>query len=104
MKIDILSKRYWYFIFSLILIVPGLVLLAVKGMPYGIDFTGGTMMELQFSQGNRPEREAFENEIINYGIDATVVLSGENNVIIRAPYIEDSEIEKLIAYATKQYG
>ncbi|HOG60169.1 MAG TPA: protein translocase subunit SecF [Flexilinea sp.] len=104
MKIDILSKRYWYFIFSLILIVPGLVLLAVKGMPYGIDFTGGTMMELQFSQGNRPEREAFENEIINYGIDATVVLSGENNVIIRAPYLEDSEIEKLIDYVAKQYG
>ena len=44
MKLNIISKRYWYFAFSLLLIIPGLILLAVKGMPLGIDFTGGTMI------------------------------------------------------------
>lgn len=47
MKIDILSKRYWFFAFSLLLILPGLIVLAVKGLPMGIDFTGGTLMELR---------------------------------------------------------
>ena len=104
MKLNIISKRYWYIAFSLILIIPGLILLAVKGMPLGIDFTGGTMMELQFSEGNRPERETFEQETIDFGIDGTVVLSGDNNVIVRAPFLEDDKIQEYINYVAEEYN
>ena len=104
MKLNIISKRYWYIAFSLILIIPGLILLAVKGMPLGIDFTGGTMMELQFSEGNRPEREIFEQETIDFGIDGTVVLSGDNNVIVRAPFLEDDKIQEYINYVAEEYN
>ena len=104
MKLNIISKRYWYIAFSLILIIPGLILLAVKGMPLGIDFTGGTMMELQFSEGNRPERETFEQETIDFGIDGTVVLSGDNNVIVRAPFLEDDMIQDYINYVAEEYN
>ena len=104
MKLNIISKRYWYIAFSLILIIPGLILLAVKGMPLGIDFTGGTMMELQFSEGNRPEREIFEQETIDFGIDGTVVLSGDNNVIVRAPFLEDDMIQDYINYVAEEYN
>ena len=104
MKLNIISKRYWYIAFSLILIIPGLILLAVKGMPLGIDFTGGTMMELQFSEGNRPERETFEQETIDFGIDGTVVLSGDNNVIVRAPFLEDDMIQEYINYVAEEYN
>ena len=104
MKLNIISKRYWYIAFSLILIIPGLILLAVKGMPLGIDFTGGTMMELQFSEGNRPEREIFEQETIDFGIDGTVVLSGDNNVIVRAPFLEDDMIQDYVNYVAEEYN
>jgi preprotein translocase subunit SecF len=63
MTIDILSKRFWYFLFSLILIIPDLSF-SRQGYAYGIDFTGGTMMELQFSQGNRPERELSKTKLL----------------------------------------
>ena len=104
MKLNIISKRYWYIAFSLILIIPGLILLAVKGMPLGIDFTGGTMIELQFSEGNRPERETFEQETIDFGIDATVVLAGDNNVIVRAPFLEDDKIQDYVNYVAGKYN
>ena len=104
MKLNIISKRYWYIAFSLILIIPGLILLAVKGMPIGIDFTGGTMMELQFSEGNRPERETFEQETIDFGIDATVVLSGDNNVIVRAPFLDDDKIQDYVNDVAGRYN
>ena len=38
--IDILSKRYLYFAISLLVIIPGLVILGVRGLPLSIDFTG----------------------------------------------------------------
>lgn len=48
--LDIVSKRKWFFIFSALIIVPGVVFLALGGLRLGIDFTGGTIWELQFKQ------------------------------------------------------
>ena len=53
--IDILSKRYWYFLISVLVIVPGLVILATQGMPLAIDFTGGSLLEVQFEQDKTPQ-------------------------------------------------
>jgi preprotein translocase subunit SecF len=39
---DIVGKRYWYFLLSLIIIVPGAISLATAGLKLGTDFTGGT--------------------------------------------------------------
>ncbi len=104
MKMNILSKRYWYFAFSLLLIIPGLILLAVKGMPLGIDFTGGTMIELQFSLDNRPEREALEALTQAFGIDGSVVLSGDRNAIVRTPFLDDAQIEAYIGHVAQTYN
>ena len=48
--IDIVGKRKWFFIFSGLLMVPGLVFLLLGGLKLGIDFTGGTIWELQFTR------------------------------------------------------
>lgn len=104
MKLNILSKRYWYFAFSLLLIIPGMILLLIKGMPMGIDFTGGTMIELQFSEGNRPEREELATVTQDFGLEATVVTSGEQNVIIRTPYLTDEQIQQYVTFIADKYG
>src|SRR3990172_10936787 len=53
--INILGKRYYYFALSMLLIIPGLIILAVNGLPLAIDFKGGTLLELQFPTTNLPE-------------------------------------------------
>ena len=53
---NIVEKRQWYFLISALIIIPGLVAMiysfAMHGAPMrlGIDFTGGTMLELRFQQ------------------------------------------------------
>jgi len=53
---NIVEKRHWYFLVSALIIIPGLIAiiysLAVFGTPMrlGIDFTGGTILELRFQQ------------------------------------------------------
>ncbi|MBN1137919.1 MAG: protein translocase subunit SecF [Anaerolineae bacterium] len=53
---NIVEKRQWYFLISALIIIPGLVAMiysfAVFGTPMrlGIDFTGGTILELRFQQ------------------------------------------------------
>lgn len=104
MQLNILSKRYWYFAFSLILIIPGLLLLVIKGMPLGIDFTGGTMIELRFSPDNRPEREALEKLTQDFGIDGTVVTAGDQNAIVRTPFMDDAQIEAYVQHVAETYN
>ena len=56
MKIDIVGKRYWWFALSLVFILPGLFSIVTEGLKLGIDFTGGTIWELQMSNRSNHHR------------------------------------------------
>jgi preprotein translocase subunit SecF len=84
-KIDWMGKK-WYFIgLSLILLVAGLVSIAVRrGLVYGIDFRGGTLVYVKFSK--QPDLDAIRGELkrVNLG-GATIQRYGaalDNEVII----------------------
>lgn len=50
LHVDFLGKRKLAAILSIAMIVISLGLLAVKGLNFGIDFTGGTLVEVQFNE------------------------------------------------------
>ena len=54
--LNILGKRYYFFALSLLIIVPGLILL-VQRNPRSIDFKGGTLLEVKFTSALVPSTE-----------------------------------------------
>ena len=55
---DFMSKRKWAFLFSLAIIIPGLIsMIARGGLNLGVDFTGGTQVEIQLvpKSGTSPD-------------------------------------------------
>ncbi len=46
-KIDFMGKRRWFLVVSLVLIFGSLGLYLTKGLNFGVDFTGGIVMEVQ---------------------------------------------------------
>ncbi len=48
LKIDFLKARYWTAAISLILCIGSLVVIGVRGLNWGLDFTGGTVVELHY--------------------------------------------------------
>jgi len=48
MKINIIGKKYWYFLFSLIIIIPGIISLLLYGLNLSVEFTGGSNLTLAF--------------------------------------------------------
>jgi preprotein translocase subunit SecF len=46
---DIVGKRNWYFAFSALLTIPGLVFIILGGLRPSIDFTGGTQWEVRYA-------------------------------------------------------
>jgi preprotein translocase subunit SecF len=56
-NLDFIGKRKIAMIFSALLILAGLVSLVVKGGPdYGIDFAGGTLVQIKFVEATTPTR------------------------------------------------
>jgi len=50
--LDIVGKRYWYFLLSLIIIIPGTISLITAHLKLGTDFTGGTEITFSIPQQN----------------------------------------------------
>ena len=45
---NIVNKKYWFFLLSAIIIIPGIISLAVSGLKPGTDFQSGTTMTVNF--------------------------------------------------------
>jgi len=46
---DIVGKRRWYFLFSALITIPGLIFIALGGLKPTVDFTGGTVWQVRFA-------------------------------------------------------
>ena len=98
--LNLLGKRYWFFLLSLLVIVPGLLIMAIYGMPLAIDFTGGSLLEVKFTNATLPSTADVVNLYKELGItDTKITTSGTDILIIRSSFLDDTQraavIEKM---------
>lgn len=94
---NIIKNRYFYFLLSLLIIIPGIVFLTLNWinlktpLPLGIDFTGGSLLEVQFS-GTRPSSDEVMNIYKQFAPDADPAVQslGTDSFSIRSKRIEDN--------------
>lgn len=65
------TYRKWWYLFSILIILPGLICLVFKGLDLGIDFTGGTIWEIQFDQSVTTEQ--VKSVLAEYGVSESIV-------------------------------
>ena len=102
-KFDIAGRAKIWFIISLLVIIPGLISMATRGFNFGIDFTGGTIIDLKFEQP--VEISKVRDALRPFGLDgATIQLSGDtsdvassNNVMIRTVDLEENQRKEVMA-------
>ncbi len=86
---NFVGLRGWFFIFSALVILPGIVFLIIApGLRQGIDFTGGSTLTLEFSDPvNQTDLRA---ELANLGhSDATVQQLEDNVFFIRTKELDE---------------
>ena len=86
---NFVGLRGWFFIFSALVILPGIVFLIIApGLRQGIDFTGGSTLTLEFSDPvNQTDLRA---ELANLGhSDATVQQLEDNIFFIRTKELDE---------------
>ena len=101
---NILGKRYFFFGLSLLIIVPGLLIMLTKGIPLSIDFTGGSLLEVSFP-GQSPETSEIITIYDDAGInDVQVQTSDTGSYIIRSQFLDNENRDSVLASLTDAIG
>jgi len=96
MVMEIVKYRKLYFIFSAILIIASLFVLFAYGLKPGIDFTGGTIMELEYEE-ERPSNDELRSSLEEFNLGEIYVQpTGEKGVIIRMAHIEEEVHQQIL--------
>jgi preprotein translocase subunit SecF len=89
-KINFMAQRKTGLIVSITLTLAAVVLLATRGLNFGIDFTGGVLVEVVYPQGveledvrGRLQQGGYHNAVAQY-------FGGTSNVLIRLPPAENA--------------
>jgi len=102
---NIIDKRNWYFLASVLMMLPGLIGLAVWGLPLAIDFTGGSKLELRLPAASALTVEAVQALLAENGLENAIAQLAENNtVIVRSKAMEDATKGKLVAALEARFG
>lgn len=86
-----MKHRKIYYVISVAIIAVGLVFSVARGLNYGIDFTGGTMIQVDLHR-QVPIAEV-EQSIEEYELDPSIIYSGEENtqVVIKTMEFLDND-------------
>lgn len=102
--IDIIAKRKIWYIISTVLIVSAIVGVAVQGVRYGIDFSGGTLLEVAYTQ-QRPSADEVTTVVKEAGIESLSVQAvEEDGYILRMPSITDEQKGAIMDNLRAQIG
>ncbi|MCK5413596.1 MAG: protein translocase subunit SecF [Candidatus Pacebacteria bacterium] len=94
--IKIVQRRKIWFVFSLIMILASIFALTKWDLKYGVDFTGGTLMELSFKNKTLSSQEIKESlRELELG-DINVQFSGDKDVILRLKDVDEDTHQKII--------
>ena len=82
-SLDFMAGRQIAGILSIVAVIASIALLAMNGLSFGLDFTGGSLVELEFAEA--PALEAVRETLVNSGFSDAVVqaFGAPTDVVIR---------------------
>ena len=104
-QFDFISKRKIFYAISVCIIIVGLVFTGVKGLDYGIDFSGGTM--IQVDPAKKVTTNQMQETLKPYDLDANIVYAGDNNselIIKTKKSLTNDERAEIVSAIEKEYG
>ncbi|MGV3524126.1 MAG: protein translocase subunit SecF [Candidatus Sericytochromatia bacterium] len=109
-RFDFVGKRKLWYAITCAFLLPGIIFILMGGLKLGIDFTGGSMLELAFEktpsvQQMRERLQAIDNEKFS---DAQISIlkddTGQEIVSVRSKPIDDKEQVKVFADLKQSLG
>ena len=108
------ERRPWFFLMSLLVILPGIVfLILAPGLNPGIDFTGGSSLTMQFPEGSGANQKAIREKLQAIGYpESTVQNLGISTIaekryalfFLRTKTLDETKKDVLVANLNNQFS
>lgn len=99
--INIIGHKYIFLTVSGILVLASFFAIGVWGLKLGIDFTGGSLLEVEF-KNIRPAVEATKQALAEKGVEGVLVQSsGDKGVILRFQHVDEQKHQEILAVLDK---
>lgn len=93
----IVKYRKIFFLISALLVAASVLVLMMWGLNFGIDFKGGSLMEIGFKE-NRPSNQEVKHILGNLDLgEINVQPTGEKNMILRMKDIDENLHQKILS-------
>lgn len=100
---NIVGKRYWFFLISAVIIIPGIISLIVFGFKPGVEFQSGATMTLRF--GKEVSQEQLRQELTKVGYNEAIIQrTSDGDYIVRTKELSTEGKQELIAALDKALG
>ncbi|MFA5029475.1 MAG: protein translocase subunit SecF [Patescibacteria group bacterium] len=104
MKLKIIPNRKYYYFFSGLLFVASLVSLFLWGLRPGLDFTGGSLMELSFAT-SRPGSQEVSAALVPLNLgDLIVQQAGEKEIMLRFKAVDEATHQGILQTISDKFA
>jgi len=92
--VNLLKYKYWFLIFSIAILIPGIVAILVWGMKLSIDFTGGTLLTYKF---DAPINTGELKEVLDsQGVGVQIITTNsQTDYSVRTKEIQSNDINRV---------
>lgn len=98
----VVKYRKIFYTLSILLVLFSIFSIAKFGLNYGIDFKGGSIVEVEYSGGARPDKEVVQELVKNAGVSSEMIVrpTGDTGFIIRTESLSSTTISTITAALT----
>ena len=98
---QIINKRKIWLSISTVLVVLSIIFLSIWKLNFGIDFTGGSLLEVEFSS-RQPTVSEIQENLSDLNLDSLIIQPiGEKNIILRFQDITEETHQEIIKKLNK---
>ncbi|MBI2851609.1 MAG: protein translocase subunit SecF [Chloroflexi bacterium] len=100
---NIVGKRYWFFLISGISLLAGIISLAVFGLRPGVEFTSGSLLTVGFEQ--EVSQDDLKRELASLGYTSALVQrTGEDDFLVQLPELDTQAKNSLLEGLEARFG
>lgn len=97
-------KKKWWFIISGIIIIPGIISLMIWGLPLGIDFKGGSLIEFSINKSNVTTEEIKQALNEQNLSDLIIQKTANNQFLIRTTQLDNQQVNNIKTQIDQKVG
>jgi preprotein translocase subunit SecF len=101
MQFNFTKYSIFYYIISGILIIAAIISLSIFGLKFGIEFVGGSSMQVDFSK-TRPTNEAIQDALNSFNLgQITIQPTGTNSAVLQFKGVDEATHQNILTELNK---